>query len=230
MPASIDAARAELRALIEEGIEFPARPGMRDGSTPRRRSAVLILFGSLDRVSARAATPTVPLELDVLLMRRSDSLRHHAGQVSFPGGGVEPGDTGPAHTALREAAEETGLDPAGVEILGVLPDVPLAVSDNLVTPVIGWWTRPSAIAADDTESVEVFRAPVAELLDPAARGTSVMRRDGTVFRGPAFDLENGRILWGFTAIILSTLFDRLGWAVPWDEGRIFPVTSGIRSN
>lgn len=230
MPATIDAVREQLRALLSAGIEFPARPGMPDGSAPRRRSAVLILFGALDREPARTAAPTVPVELDVLLIRRSDSLRHHAGQVSFPGGGVEPGDSGPVETALREANEETGLDPSGVEILGVLPEVPLAVSDNLVTPVVGWWRRPSAVAADDSESVEVFRAPVAELLDPAARGTSVMRRDGTVFRGPAFELENGHILWGFTAIVLSTVFDRLGWAVEWDRSREFTVTTGVRSS
>ena len=78
-------------------------------TTGGRESAVLILFGE---------GPRGP---DVLLIERSRDLKHHPGQAAFPGGGAEPGDDGPASTALREAVEETGLDPAGVEVLSLLP-------------------------------------------------------------------------------------------------------------
>lgn len=223
MTPTVRAARAELEALLARGIHFPVTPQGAPGVQTVRRSAVLILFGALDRVPAATDSPEVHGELDVLLTRRADTMRHHPGQISFPGGGVEAGDLDAADTALREAAEETGLDPTGVEILGVLPEVPIVVSNNLVTPVIGWWSRPSEVAAvDRTEAVEVFRAPVAELLDPANRGTSVLRGSDRVFRSDAF-LVRGHVVWGFTGILLSTLFTELGWAEPWDRGRELPV-------
>lgn len=224
MMHSVGEARAELEALLARGIDFRITPQGAPGDREVRHSAVLILFGALDQVAATASGRGVHRELDVLLTRRADTMRHHPGQISFPGGGVEPGDTGAASTALREAEEETGLDPAGVEILGVLPEVPIVVSNNLVTPVIGWWSRPSEVAAvDRTEAVEVFRAPVAELLDPVNRGSSVLRRGSRIFRSDAF-LVRGHIVWGFTGILLSTLFDELGWAEPWDRTREFEVS------
>ncbi len=119
-------------------------------------------------------------------------------------------------TALREAEEETGLDPDGVEILATLPVIPLAASNHLVTPVLAWWQSPSrVVAVDHAETVEVFRVPVAQLLDPATRFTSTLTRMGRTFRGPAFDVD-GTIVWGFTAMVLDALFDATGWTVPWD--------------
>ena len=100
-----------------------------------RRSAVLILFGE-----GRNGP-------DVLLTERAATLRSHAGQVAFPGGALDAGDAGPVAAALREGREETGLDPAGVQVAGTLPDLFLMVSDYLVTPVVAWWRVPSPIAS-----------------------------------------------------------------------------------
>jgi len=155
-------------------------------------------------------------------------MRHHPGQIAFPGGGVELGDADLAATALREASEETGLDPGGVEVLGSLPDLHIPVSNNLVTPVIGWWRLPSEVAADRRESVDVMRVPVGELLAPEARGTSVLRRGASTFRGAAFELGpqfGGHLVWGFTGMVLSSLFDGVGWTTPWDRSRIFDITA-----
>ncbi|GEL46139.1 coenzyme A pyrophosphatase [Cellulomonas hominis] len=190
---------------------------------PVRSSAVLVLFGALDRAAARTPHPAVAADLDVLLTRRSPTLRHHPGQVSFPGGGIDPGDAGPEAAALREAREETGLDPAGVRVLGALPPLPVTASRNLVTPVLAWWDRPSAVAAaDPAETVDVFRVPVADLVEPANRVTATVRRAGHEYRGPAFD-AGGVLVWGFTAFVLDRLLDALGWAVPWDAGRTVPA-------
>ncbi len=212
-------AKEELRQLLDRGVDLDFIPQGPPTNLQSRRSAVLILFGTLDRVPAVTADRSVPPELDVLLMRRADTLRHHAGQISFPGGGVEPQDDGPVATALREANEETGLDPAGVEVLGLLPEVNVTVSNNLVTPVVGWWTKPTEVEADRRESVDVFRVPIAEMLDPAARGTSVITRGGSTFRGKAFILRQGHVVWGLTGILLANIYDQVGWELPWDKTR-----------
>jgi len=194
-----------------------------------RAAAVLILFGVLDgRPSDRAAqADAVSRDLDVLLLARASTLRAHPGQVAFPGGRLDPGDDGPIGAALREAREETGLDPAGVDVLGALETVPLAFSGHAVTPVLGWWEHPSPVAVvDAAESADVFRAPVADLLDPANRGTTVIRRGGQTWRGPGFLVRHTtgeHLVWGFTGMLLDGLFGRLGWTEPWDERRELPI-------
>ena len=212
-------ARDDLVALQERGVTWTLGGGrpMLPASDAARRAAVLVLFGVLDG-DASEAIGTVPYDLDVLLLRRAATLGSHPGQIAFPGGRLEA-DEDATTAALREAVEETGLDPSGVEVLGILPDAPLMVSDHMVTPVLGWWTKPSQVAAvDAAETVDVFRVPVADLLDPANRMTAVLERGDREFRSPAFRV--GEVLvWGFTAILLSSLFDELGWAPGWDATR-----------
>ncbi|MBB5743011.1 8-oxo-dGTP pyrophosphatase MutT (NUDIX family) [Microbacterium ginsengiterrae] len=219
-----EGARAQLLAAAQTGDWNPGvLPQLPEG-VEARRSAVLILFGVLDSIPAPTPDAAVAKDLDVLLQRRAPTLSSHPGQVSFPGGGREPADRDDVDTALREAEEETGLDPTGVEILAALPALPLAVSNHHVTPVLGWWTKPSKVAAvDHAETVEVFRAPVAQLLDPATRYTSTITRGGVTYKGPAFDVD-GTIVWGFTAMVLDRLFDECGWTIPWDRTDERPVT------
>lgn len=228
MQASDDHAKQQLLRGLQRGF---ARSPLIHGFSPVgpgvRHSAVLMLFGALDSVLAEGTATRVAADLDVLLTRRSNGMRNHAGQIAFPGGGVETSDLDRAATALREAHEETGLDPSGVDVLGKLPDAHIPVSNFMVTPVLGWWRLPSEVAADTQESVEVFRVPVAELVDPNARGTSHMSYRGQTWQGPAFKLGpqfGGHVVWGFTAIMLATIFDGVGWSEPWDEARTFEVT------
>ncbi|GMA31427.1 NUDIX hydrolase [Litorihabitans aurantiacus] len=191
-------------------------------ASPPRRSAVLLLFGLADGAgSPAAARVPAPDDVDLLLTRRSDALRHHPGQIAFPGGGLDPGES-PAQAAVREAVEETGLEPGGVEVLGALADVPVVVSGNVVTPVLGWWRAPSPLVPDGVETAEAFRVPVRDLLDPAARVTVAFRHTrggtGAVHRGPGFQVEH-RLVWGFTAFVLDAVLDSLAWTVPWDRSR-----------
>jgi 8-oxo-dGTP pyrophosphatase MutT (NUDIX family) len=212
-------ARAELAALCRDGIDWRLEP-LRAAQAGGRPAAVLVLFGELDGVPARTDRPAVAADLDVLLQRRAATLGHHAGQIAFPGGRIEPTDASPAAAALREAVEETGVDAAGIDVLGELGPVAVPVSDHLVTPVPAWWTRPSRVAAvDHAETVDVFRVPVADLLDPEHRASVAHVRGDATVRTPAFVVD-GRVIWGFTGIVLSRMFDALRWSRPWDTHRL----------
>lgn len=170
-----------------------------------RHSAVLVLFGD-DR--------------DLLLIQRASSMRSHAGQPAFPGGAIDDDDENAAAAALREAQEETGLDPSGVVVFGALPDLWVPITNYVVTPVLGWWQRPSPVRAQDpAEVASVHRIPIGDLADPANR-CRVLHPSGYV--GPGFEVE-GLTVWGFTGGIIAGLLDRLGWSVPWDESRLVPL-------
>ena len=213
-------ARADLSALCDRGLVWrDDTPRVLADGSPLRPAAVLVLFGVLDSATV-ASTGAVPGDLDVLLLRRAATLGSHPGQIAFPGGRLEASDDGAIAGALREAAEETGLDPGGIEPLGTLPPFAVPVSRHLVTPVPAWWTRPSAVAAvDHDESVDVFRVPVASLLRGENRAITAHVFGDLEYRSPAFDVD-GRLIWGFTALVLSRMFDELGWAQPWDATRV----------
>jgi 8-oxo-dGTP pyrophosphatase MutT (NUDIX family) len=177
-----------------------------------RRAAVLLLFGE---------GPEGP---DILLIQRSNKGRIHAGQPAFPGGGVDAEDDGPIGAALREAEEETGLQPAGVRVVGTMPELYVWRSDNRVTPVLAWWQEPCAVHAaspDEVDSVE--RVPVAELVDPANR---VMLRHPSGFAGPAFRVR-GLLVWGFTAGVLDGVLTTAGFERPWDRSRVEDMPSEV---
>jgi 8-oxo-dGTP pyrophosphatase MutT (NUDIX family) len=169
-----------------------------DDAEDVRRSAVLMLFGEGE------SGP------ELLLTERAHHMRSHPGQVSFPGGGVDAGET--AHqTALREAEEETGLDPAGVEVFAELPELWLPPSNFAVVPVLAWWRDHSPVSVRSPDEVHaVWRVPISELRDPAHRITVVGPRG---WKSPGFLIgdDHDVILWGFTGGIVARLFEFLGW-------------------
>lgn len=201
-----DAAPAWLTELARSVTGMAVPPVLRPppGGTGRP-SAVLLLFGQ---------TTDGP---DLLIVQRSAQLRHHAGQPAFPGGAIEPSDDGPVGAALREATEEVGTDPAGVDVLAVLPELFISRSGFRVTPVLAWWRRPSPVrAGDDGEIDSAVRVKLADLADPANR-LMVRHPSGSV--GPAFRLH-GMLVWGFTAALVDRLLALSGWERPWERDRL----------
>ncbi|MFE0720279.1 NUDIX hydrolase [Streptomyces rochei] len=180
-----------------------------------RQSAVLILFGEGE--AGRGP--------ELLLMERAGTLRSHAGQPAFPGGALDPEDgdpqgEGPLRAALREAEEETGLDPSGVQLFGVLPKLYIPVSGFVVTPVLAWWREPTPVGVvDPNETARVFTVPVADLTDPANRVTTL---HPSGHKGPAFLVESA-LVWGFTAGIIDRLLHFAGWERPWDRNKQVPL-------
>jgi 8-oxo-dGTP pyrophosphatase MutT (NUDIX family) len=192
-----DLARSAVRMVVPEGLRPPPGGG--------RPSAILILFG------AGAAGP------DVLLVQRSNSLRRHPGQPAFPGGVIDATDGGPVEAALREAAEEALVEPGGVQVLTVLPDLYISRSGFRVSPVLAWWREPAPVGpGDPAEVAAVARVPVAELADPARRLTIVYPSGAS---GPAFRAGE-MLIWGFTAYLLDRLLAMGGWERPWDASLV----------
>ncbi len=176
-----------------------------------REAAVLVLFGPGETSEDLGK---------VLVVERSAHLKDHAGQPAFPGGRVEDTDESPTWTALREAQEETGLDPDSVTVFGELPQLWLPPSRFRVTPILGWWHSPHTLDAPDSQETQaIHQLALDRLADPQHR-VRVRTRSG--FLGPAFEIDS-LVIWGFTGALLSSLLDLGGWARDWDTGRVVDI-------
>ena len=176
---------ARLDAREREAVEVP------EG---RRRAAVLVPLFVRDG------------ELRVLLTRRTDTVEHHRGQISFPGGVEEEEDETPWATAMRETEEELGIAPGDVRLLGAL--TPLAtVTDFFVEPFVGAIPYPHVLRPAAAEIAEVIDVPVAALLDPKALERRLLpgREEPTLFY-----LHGSHVIWGATARMLKELLDAIG--------------------
>lgn len=187
--------RAALTRPAGATSDFELNPGFRPPQGRALRPAA-VLVG----VSIGASGPAV------LLTKRASGLRHHPGQIAFPGGKIDAGDDGPTGAALREAREEIGLDPARVTALGHLPSHE-TVTGYMVTPVLSL-VAPFDPVPQAGEVAEVFAVPLAHLADPASyrverrRWLGQWRAYYTVPWGPYY-------IWGATARILRQLADRM---------------------
>ena len=167
--------------------DYDLNPGV---ERPRRDCvAATVLVALVDR----------PEGVGVILTRRSDALSRHSGQIAFPGGRIDPGET-VVEAALREAWEEVALDPASVEVLG-LSDAYETVTGYRVTPVVGWLATPPVLVASPDEVAEVFETPWDFLMDPANH-----RRDH-------LEAPDGAKRWF--------------WAMPWGDRYIWGATAGM---
>jgi 8-oxo-dGTP pyrophosphatase MutT (NUDIX family) len=200
-----------LHALADAAGKMEINPLIQPPASGGRASAVLVLFG---------AGPSGPDDPDLLFIQRSADLRLHAGQPAFPGGAIDAADGGPVAAALREAAEEVGVDPDGVEVVGTLPELFIPRTGFRVVPVLAWWRQPGAVAPVDlAEVAAVERVSVSELADPATR---VMVKGPGGFVSPAFRVK-GMLIWGFTAVLVDRLLALAGWERPWDTATVIDL-------
>ncbi len=185
MPASpLTLAPESLRALLR-----PAEPRLPVSSQPQ--AAVLLLI-----------TPAP--QPQTILTLRSAHLPTHPGQISLPGGLVSLQDTSMEAAALREAQEETGLDPAGVEVLGRLQPVIVAASGVEITPVVAWTMRLPELQPDPREVAEIIPCPLQQVLRPSRYRREALLRDGQRREFWVIDVQQHRV-WGATAAILYSL-------------------------
>ena len=171
--------------------------------------------GPGDRLAAVLAPLVERPEPSLVFTRRSIDLSRHAGEISFPGGLQDPGES--LHeTALRETQEEIGLDPATVEIVGAQPPVHTFVSGILVVPFVGVIERAPVFVPSAGEIDEVLMFPLAALA-AAERVVEIPRDDGRVWRGFAYEME-GHTIWGATGWMLRTLLETVrseaSWLIP----------------
>jgi 8-oxo-dGTP pyrophosphatase MutT (NUDIX family) len=199
LPPPADALRPT--RLAAGGGLHPSETGRGlDASGPGRSAAVLVLIVPGDDGEAR-----------VILTQRADRGGRHSGEVSFPGGEVEPGDADAAATAVREAAEEVGLDPAaaGVRIVGTLDSFHISVSGYAVTPVIAIAERRPALVASPDEVARILEAPIRHFLPGAPIEILERQVEEWTLRYGAYRVDE-LVVWGATARILSQLGALLG--------------------
>lgn len=146
-------------------------------------------------------------DVAVVLTRRSATLRSHTGEVSFPGGRLDPGET-PLAAALREAEEEIGLDPGGVEIIGTLRPLSTSSSSSLITPFVGVLPGRPQLRRNAAEVARVFTVTLAELVAPGTYHEEIWEREGGAFGVHFFEVP-GETVWGATARMLRDLLDRV---------------------
>ncbi len=163
---------------------------------------------------ARAAAVLIPVVAEpepmLLFTVRTQTLPSHKGQISFPGGSVDPSDPTTEAAALREAEEELGLAPSAVRILGELDTVLTYVSGFIVSPFVGWIDKRPSLAPNPTEVAQVLQVPLAHLTDQI-RAEPGFSHGGRTYPTEAW-IWRGSVIWGFTARLLRLFFDVLAEA------------------
>lgn len=188
---------AHLRAHPGQPLELPG--------VELRQAAVLV------PLAVRGAVPVA------IFTRRPDTLRRHAGQISFPGGVRDPADTTPLHTALREAEEEVGVGPAEVAVLGMLDEIP-TITEFRVVPFVGRLSPQTVLDPSPAEIAELIEVPLAALQEPARQ-----RVEKRFIRGAERDIYffeyAGHTIWGATARIVRNLLDVTAELPAWKDLR-----------
>ncbi|MGV2128914.1 CoA pyrophosphatase [Agrobacterium vitis] len=199
----------EFRRRAQSQSGAPLETAWRDHGDHVLNAEILLKLEGLRLKDAAVLVPVVDDGDDarIILTQRTATMRKHSGQIAFPGGGIDAEDASPEAAALREAEEEIGLDPRFVETVGRLPQY-LAGTGFRITPVLAVVQPGFHLTINPDEVADVFEVPLSFLMDPDNH-----RRDSKVFNGTTrhfYVMPYGeRQIWGITAGILRTLYERL---------------------
>jgi len=203
------------------GMAPVPRPGAErilDPDLECRRAGVLALLYPAERATRLASASHVAEEdLCLALTRRTDAVDNHRGQISLPGGSLDPGETA-QEAALREAWEEVGVDPAGLELLGALSPLYIPPSGFCIYPTVAYAPRRPEFTPNPAEVAEVLEPSLAHLFDPATRQEETWEIRGHPVRVP-FYLVGPHKVWGATAMVLCELLALVGGSAILDTGR-----------
>ena len=213
VPSPFDELKARVHAALRGALPGlrghlalaprPRRPLQHDTNRLRRAAGLLLLY-PIDHAP------------HLLLTKRAGSLARHGGQISLPGGEVEPAET-LEQAALREAHEEVGVDPVRVRVLGALTPLQIPVSGFLLHPFVGVIDERPAFHLADDEVAGLMEVSVDALLDRGRLGRRWQTRDGIDIDVPYFDLDGGKV-WGATAMIVSEFLHLVGYEPdPWND-------------
>ena len=189
-------------ALREDSFLYNIRPKATEVESTKKGAVLILLHDG-------ASGP------EVLITLRSEGLRSHSGQPSFPGGALESNESA-VDAALRESFEEVGLARESVDVLAELPQLFIPPSNFHVTPILGFWREPHPLTPEQSE--EVVRAEMIALDELANPANRIMLRHRSGYRGPAFDVAGMRI-WGFTGGILDRILHHSGFEREWNQER-----------
>lgn len=198
----------QLRDALAGTSEAPPRP-VTPIELPMKLDKLIAPLVFRDLKPASVLVPVMRRRdgLRVLLTRRSEQMRSHKGQISFPGGRREEGDATAADAAKREAQEETGIPPSAIEVIGYLDDYP-TITRYMVTPVVGLVEDIAEVRPCAREVAEIFEVPLPFVLDPNSFERKILSREG--FNVPFFELNYGAWrIWGATAGMLWNLSQKL---------------------
>ncbi len=195
-----------IRGAFQRPVDWQVEPLFTDSFSP----------GVLGPSGARRAAVLMPLVqrehgLHVVFTRRAEHLHDHAGQISFPGGRIEPGDRDPIAAALRETHEEIGVDDRFVRIIGVQPSF-LTSTHFVMTPIIGELLPGFTIQSDGQEVAEVLEVPLRVLLDPAQHRLHEVRLPGGGGRCYFSITWQSYFIWGATAVLIRNFYHYLAAA------------------
>ncbi|MEA2461052.1 MAG: hypothetical protein QOH90_1229 [Actinomycetota bacterium] len=179
---------------------------------------------------ARAAAVLIPMiagdDPEMIFTVRTDTVRSHKGQISFPGGSIDPGDASSADAALRETHEEIGLAPDKVRLLGEMDSFPTFVSGYVVTPFVGWLDEEPELTPNPAEVAEILKVPVSSLTDEIRSDPGFQLGDRT-YPTEAW-IWNDHVIWGVTAYIIRSFLTKLSQAglapAPGDSPWLLPST------
>jgi 8-oxo-dGTP pyrophosphatase MutT (NUDIX family) len=186
---------ADLELLLRRAVDPLDARHQPPPPTSRRTAGVLLLFDTRED------------RLPLLFLERTTHLRHHAGQIAFPGGGREQRDRDIVATALREAAEEAAIPADAVEVIGLLPPLLTATSDNWLTPVVGLQDRDFELRPEPFEVARLFHVDLQALID-APHTVRTLTHEGRT-REVHFYEVGGNVIWGVTGAIVAELIGRI---------------------